>query len=131
MQFHFDQSKIRSQIRLREGRMKPIDILSKNLNVSDDFDIEINEPYTVFKVMIFYILIYNINLSCTIPRNLFFDLCSMAISIMKPYPCWACRRPCWIPTLHWILLGHFSNLFLIVCMVFHLGHLLDISSTFL
>ncbi|XP_020257548.1 cactin isoform X1 [Asparagus officinalis] len=48
-EFHFDQSKVRSQIRLREGRMKPIDILSKNLNVSDDFDIEINEPYTVFK----------------------------------------------------------------------------------
>lgn len=31
--------------------MKPIDMLSKNLNVSDDFDIEINEPYTVFKVI--------------------------------------------------------------------------------
>ncbi|ERN16641.1 cactin [Amborella trichopoda] len=48
-EFHFDQSKIRSQIRLREGRTKPIDILSKNLNCSDDFDIEINEPYMVFK----------------------------------------------------------------------------------
>lgn len=48
-EFHFDQSKIRSHIRSREGRMKPIDILSKNLNVSDDFDIEINEPYVVFK----------------------------------------------------------------------------------
>ncbi|KAJ6797638.1 cactin isoform X2 [Iris pallida] len=48
-EFHFDQSKIRSHIRLREGRMKSIDILSKNLNVSDDFDIEINEPYMVFK----------------------------------------------------------------------------------
>ncbi|CAA6672344.1 unnamed protein product [Spirodela intermedia] len=44
--FHFEQSKIRSEIRLREGRTKPIDILSKNLNVSDDFDVEINEPYT-------------------------------------------------------------------------------------
>lgn len=48
-EFHFDQSKYRSQIRLREGRMKPIDILSKNLNGSEDFDIEINEPYMVFK----------------------------------------------------------------------------------
>ncbi|CAA7409526.1 unnamed protein product [Spirodela intermedia] len=48
-EFHFEQSKIRSEIRLREGRTKPIDILSKNLNVSDDFDVEINEPYTVFK----------------------------------------------------------------------------------
>ncbi|KAJ4840662.1 hypothetical protein Tsubulata_047361 [Turnera subulata] len=48
-EFHFDQSKVRSEIRLREGRMKPIDILSKHLNVSDDGDIEINEPYMVFK----------------------------------------------------------------------------------
>ncbi|KAJ4968719.1 hypothetical protein NE237_015420 [Protea cynaroides] len=48
-EFHFDQSKVRSEIRLREGRVKPIDILSKYLNGSDDFDIEINEPYMVFK----------------------------------------------------------------------------------
>ncbi|KAH7855109.1 hypothetical protein Vadar_021339 [Vaccinium darrowii] len=48
-EFHFDQSKFRSEIRLREGRTKPIDVLSKQLNPSDDFDIEINEPYMVFK----------------------------------------------------------------------------------
>ncbi|XP_024022982.1 cactin [Morus notabilis] len=48
-EFHFDQSKVRSEIRLREGRVKPIDILSKHLNGSDDFDIDINEPYLVFK----------------------------------------------------------------------------------
>ncbi|KAL0310118.1 UNVERIFIED_CONTAM: Cactin [Sesamum radiatum] len=48
-EFHFDQSKIRSEIRLREGRMKPIDILTKHLDPSDDFEIEINEPYMVFK----------------------------------------------------------------------------------
>ncbi|XP_072957289.1 splicing factor Cactin [Typha angustifolia] len=48
-EFHFDQSKIRSEIRLREGRMKPIDILLKNLKFSEDCDIELNEPYMVFK----------------------------------------------------------------------------------
>ncbi|GMN39303.1 hypothetical protein TIFTF001_008516 [Ficus carica] len=48
-EFHFDQSKMRSKIRLREGRIKAIDILTKHLNSSDDFDIEINEPYMVFK----------------------------------------------------------------------------------
>ncbi|KAK7392526.1 hypothetical protein VNO78_20969 [Psophocarpus tetragonolobus] len=48
-EFHFDQSKVRSQIRLREGRARPIDILTKQLNGSDDLDIEINEPYMVFK----------------------------------------------------------------------------------
>lgn len=54
-QFHFDQSKARSEIRLREGRMKPIDILSKHLDPSDDRDIEIDEPYVVFKVLLFYL----------------------------------------------------------------------------
>ncbi|XP_042010745.1 cactin-like [Salvia splendens] len=48
-EFHFDQSKIRSEIRLREGRMKPIDILTKHLDHSDDFEIDINEPYMVFQ----------------------------------------------------------------------------------
>ncbi|KAG6545233.1 hypothetical protein Mapa_013345 [Marchantia paleacea] len=48
-EFHFQQSKVRSDIRLREGRAKPIDVLSKNLNLSDDFDIEINEPYKIYK----------------------------------------------------------------------------------
>ncbi|KAL1331950.1 splicing factor Cactin-like [Arachis hypogaea] len=48
-EFHFDQSKVRSEIRLREGRAKPIDVLTKQLNGSDDLDIEINEPYMVFK----------------------------------------------------------------------------------
>lgn len=50
LQFQFDQSKVRSRIRLREGRMKPIDVLSKHLEPSDEFDIEIEEPYMVFKV---------------------------------------------------------------------------------
>lgn len=48
---------MRSEIRLREGRTKPIDILSGQINPSDDFDIEIDEPYMVFKVhLIFHIL---------------------------------------------------------------------------
>lgn len=49
-QFHFDQSKVRSGIRLREGRSRPIDVLTKNLSGSEEFDIELNEPYMVFKV---------------------------------------------------------------------------------
>ncbi len=44
-EFHFEQSKVRSEIRLREGRAKPIDVLSKNLNLSEDFDTEVSEPY--------------------------------------------------------------------------------------
>ncbi|KAL7615128.1 hypothetical protein Lser_V15G05449 [Lactuca serriola] len=48
-EFHFDQSKVRSGIRLREGRIKPIDILSKHVNPCDEFDVELEEPYMVFK----------------------------------------------------------------------------------
>ncbi|KAG8363508.1 hypothetical protein BUALT_Bualt19G0029600 [Buddleja alternifolia] len=49
-EFDFNQSKIRSEIRLLEGRTKPIDILTRYLDYnSDDFDIELNEPYMVFK----------------------------------------------------------------------------------
>jgi hypothetical protein len=47
--FHFDQSKVRSEIRLHEGHTKPIDVLSKHINPPDDLDIEVNEPYMVFK----------------------------------------------------------------------------------
>ncbi|GAB2300639.1 hypothetical protein Dimus_034674 [Dionaea muscipula] len=48
-EFHFDQSKIRSRIRLWEGRTKPIDVLTKYLDESDEFDVELDEPYMVFK----------------------------------------------------------------------------------
>ncbi|GAY62608.1 hypothetical protein CUMW_219190 [Citrus unshiu] len=48
-EFHFDQKKLGSEIRLREGRVKPIDVLCKHLSGSDDLDKEINEPYMAFK----------------------------------------------------------------------------------
>lgn len=48
-EFHFEQSKVRSEIRLREGRAKPIDVLSKNLNLSEDFDPDMSEPYKIYK----------------------------------------------------------------------------------
>ncbi|KAG6512171.1 cactin-like [Zingiber officinale] len=48
-EFHFHQSKVRSKIRLQEGRAKPIDILIKTLNGLEEFDFDLNEPYIVFK----------------------------------------------------------------------------------
>ncbi|KAL6562548.1 hypothetical protein OROGR_003555 [Orobanche gracilis] len=50
-EFQFHQSQLKSQIRLREGRMKPIDMFRKLLVSSDDMDIEINinQPCAVFK----------------------------------------------------------------------------------
>ncbi|KAJ8533896.1 hypothetical protein K7X08_007220 [Anisodus acutangulus] len=48
-EFHFDQSKVRTEIRLKQGRVKPIDVLIKQLEPNGEFDVEINEPYVVFK----------------------------------------------------------------------------------
>jgi len=49
MQFHLQQAKIRSEIRIKEGRPKPIDILYKSLNNDTEFfDFEMNEPYDIF-----------------------------------------------------------------------------------
>ncbi|KAL6562591.1 hypothetical protein OROGR_003598 [Orobanche gracilis] len=50
-EFQFHQSQLKSQIRIREGRMKPIDMFRKLLISSDDMDIEINinQPCAVFK----------------------------------------------------------------------------------
>ncbi|KAL1190733.1 Splicing factor Cactin [Cardamine amara subsp. amara] len=49
-EFTFDQSKIRSKMRLRQGRAKPIDILYKYLyGLKDDMNIELSEPNMVFK----------------------------------------------------------------------------------
>ncbi|CAH9139210.1 unnamed protein product [Cuscuta epithymum] len=47
--FHFAQSKTRTKIRIQQGRIKPIDVFTKQLDPSDYFDIEINKPYMVFK----------------------------------------------------------------------------------
>ena len=74
LQFHFDQSKVRSEIRVRDGRSKPIDVLSKQLNGSDDFDIVINEPYTVFKVnislvMMLMVVLVHLSLCLVSPKN--------------------------------------------------------------
>ncbi|KAL6547215.1 hypothetical protein OROMI_022936 [Orobanche minor] len=51
-EFQFHQSQLKSQIRIREGRMKPIDMFRRLLIPSDDMDIEIkniNQPFAVFK----------------------------------------------------------------------------------
>ncbi|KAI8985131.1 mid region of cactin-domain-containing protein [Pilobolus umbonatus] len=56
-EFHLEQAKRRAEIRIKEGRAKPIDILAMNLrlaNESDkiedevDLEIDLDEPYTIF-----------------------------------------------------------------------------------
>jgi len=58
-EFHRNQAKLRSILRIREGREKPIDILAKNLSlfhsnetlnpdVPVDLDVELAEPYKIF-----------------------------------------------------------------------------------
>lgn len=45
--FHLKQVKLRSKIRIEEGRAKPIDLLAKYINdEEDDLNIEMHEPYT-------------------------------------------------------------------------------------
>ncbi|XP_036597971.1 cactin-like [Trichosurus vulpecula] len=45
--FHLQQAKLRSQIRLRDGRAKPIDLLAKYISAEDDdLSVEMHEPYT-------------------------------------------------------------------------------------
>ena len=48
-EFHWEQAKRRSEIRINEGRAKPIDFLYKNLNCKDDdFDFSLGEPHLIF-----------------------------------------------------------------------------------
>lgn len=45
--FHLRQAKLRSEIRIKDGRAKPIDLLAKYISAEDDeLAIEMHEPYT-------------------------------------------------------------------------------------
>lgn len=48
-EFHLEQAKLRAQIRIREGRAKPIDIIAKNLIDDDPTDFEMTEPHKLFR----------------------------------------------------------------------------------
>ena len=54
--FHLRQTRVRSQIRIREGRAKAIDRLTRNLSSvgTDEFDIEVPQPYTIFDGLSLY-----------------------------------------------------------------------------
>lgn len=46
-QFHLEQARLRSKIRIADGRAKPIDLLAKYINSEEEVDaIEMHEPYT-------------------------------------------------------------------------------------
>ncbi|KAH3703344.1 cactin-like [Dreissena polymorpha] len=45
--FHLQQAKMRSEIRIQDGRAKPIDLLAKYISAEDDeLAVEMHEPYT-------------------------------------------------------------------------------------
>ncbi|KAL5482225.1 hypothetical protein EMCRGX_G022522 [Ephydatia muelleri] len=49
-QFHLEQAKLRSQLRIESGRAKPIDLLAKYVNTTEeDMDIEVQEPYHLLR----------------------------------------------------------------------------------
>ncbi|KAK9502890.1 hypothetical protein O3M35_011577 [Rhynocoris fuscipes] len=46
-QFHLEQARLRSKIRIADGRAKPIDLLAKYINSEEEVDaVEMHEPYT-------------------------------------------------------------------------------------
>lgn len=45
--FHLEQSLLRSEIRIKQGRAKPIDLLYMNLKLHPDFEFNMNEPYKI------------------------------------------------------------------------------------
>ncbi|KAH8554971.1 mid region of cactin-domain-containing protein [Umbelopsis sp. PMI_123] len=56
-EFHLEQAKKRAEIRIREGRAKPIDILAMNMRLANeadkveegiDLEVDLDEPYTIF-----------------------------------------------------------------------------------
>ncbi|CAG8498306.1 17770_t:CDS:10 [Dentiscutata erythropus] len=58
-EFHLEQAKRRAEIRIKENRAKPIDILAINLRLADEsevvddaLEIDMDEPYTIFEAMI-------------------------------------------------------------------------------
>ena len=51
--FHLQQAKMRSEIRIQDGRAKPIDLLAKYISAEDDeLAVEMHEPYTYLYVSI-------------------------------------------------------------------------------
>lgn len=46
-QFHLEQARLRSKIRIQDGRAKPIDLLAKYISAEEEVDaVEMHEPYT-------------------------------------------------------------------------------------
>eukprot|EP00095_Tigriopus_kingsejongensis_P011715 snap_masked-scaffold452_size166894-processed-gene-0.18 protein:Tk11715 transcript:snap_masked-scaffold452_size166894-processed-gene-0.18-mRNA-1 annotation:"Uncharacterized protein C19orf29" len=46
-EFHLEQARMRSKIRIQDGRAKPIDLLAKYISAEEELDtIEMHEPYT-------------------------------------------------------------------------------------
>ncbi|XP_029202325.2 splicing factor Cactin-like [Acropora muricata] len=46
--FHLEQAKLRSKIRIQDGRAKPIDLLAQYVSVEDDdLEVQMHEPYKI------------------------------------------------------------------------------------
>lgn len=48
VEFHLKQAQVRAIRRFKEGRPKPIDIITQNLYMLDEFDMDMREPYRMF-----------------------------------------------------------------------------------
>lgn len=46
--FHIEQARLRSKVRIRDGRAKPIDLLAQYINPEeDDLELQMHEPYAI------------------------------------------------------------------------------------
>ena len=51
LQFHIEQARMRSKIRIADGRAKPIDLLAQYINPDEDnLEYQMHEPYSVLVV---------------------------------------------------------------------------------
>ena len=49
LQFHLEQAIVRARTRIKEGRARPIDVLAANLHLTEEFDMHLDAPYSVFQ----------------------------------------------------------------------------------
>jgi hypothetical protein len=80
-----EQAKKRAEIRIREGRAKPIDILAMNMRLANeadmveeevDLEVDLDEPYTIFDVSNSKTTLKRMVICYCILINVFISFCS-------------------------------------------------------
>ena len=60
--FNLEQVKIASEIRMKEGRARPIDVLSHNLDATEDFDADVSFNFlSIFSSFMYNFLFFRVS----------------------------------------------------------------------